>query len=265
MKPCPFFQQALSVKIGSGFEAMELRVGTSGWSYDWWRGLFYPEELPSREWLAFYGRQFSTVEVNMTFYRIPRPDLLKAWAEKTPPGFKFTLKAPKRITHLKKLKDVGPEVADFSRLAGFLGHKLAGLLYQLPPSLSRDLELLKDFLAILSPAIMNVVEFRHPSWYGDDTAALLRDRGAVFCSVSSAKMPPDIVLTTPAVYVRFHGLAGGHRYNYRDEELRDWADRIRGAGAREGYAYFNNDYQAFAPANARTLQDLYVNLSPRRR
>ena len=240
----------------SGARLPDLHVGTSGWSYPGWRGRFYPAGLASRGWLPFYAGAFDTVEVNMTFYRLPKPDDLRKWADATPPGFLFTLKANRQITHAKKLRDAGHDVGFFYHLARGLGDKLGGILYQLPPALTRDDGLLRDFLAVLSTEFRNVVEFRDPSWYAGDVYALLREHGATFCIVSSAKVPPDAVVTSDTAYFRFHGLAGGYRHDYSEEELRGWADVIRGTGAAATFAYFNNDYQAHAVANARRLREI---------
>jgi uncharacterized protein YecE (DUF72 family) len=228
-------------------------LGTSGWSYPDWRERFYPAGLGARNWLEHYSRQFDSVEVNMTFYRFPKPETLEAWLERTPPGFTFTLKAPKQITHLKKLKKVKSDVHYFDLLAGRLGDKLGCLLFQLPPSLTRDLALLKEFLECLPAKRRNVVEFRHESWYDDKVYELLRAHRAAFCIVSSRKVPDAPVVTSATAYFRFHGLTGGFRYNYSNRELSTWAETIRSVDCREAFIYFNNDYHAHAVANALKL------------
>jgi uncharacterized protein YecE (DUF72 family) len=228
-------------------------LGTSGWSYPDWRERFYPPGLGAQNWLEHYSRQFNSVEVNMTFYRFPKPETLEAWLKRTPAGFTFTLKAPKQITHLKKLKKVKAEVHYFDLLAGRLGNKLGCILYQLPPSLARDLKLLEEFLECLPAERRNVVEFRHESWYEDKVYGLLRERRATFCIVSSKKVPDTAVVTSETAYFRLHGLTGGFRYNYSDGELSTWAKTIRSVDCREAFIYFNNDYHAQAVANARKL------------
>ena len=233
-----------------------LHLGTSGWSYPGWRGRFYPPGLPSRAWLPFYAERFDTVEINMTFYRLPKPDDLRRWADLVPPGFLFTLKANRQITHTKRLRNVGHDVGYFGLLARNLGDKLGCILYQLPPGVDRDEALLREFLAVLSPEFRNVVEFRDPSWYDEEVYGLLREHHATFCIVSSAKVPPDPVVTTETAYFRFHGLTGGYRHNYSEEELGHWAGAARATGAAETFAYFNNDYQAYAVENARRLGEL---------
>jgi uncharacterized protein YecE (DUF72 family) len=231
-------------------------LGTSGWSYPGWKGLFYPPELPSSEWLSFYAGHFPTVEINMTFYRFPKPETLRGWLEKTPAHFRFTLKANRQITHLKKLRNVTSEVRYFTLLAGSLREKVGCLLFQLPPSISRDPDLLEEFLSTLSPEFKNVIEFRHDSWYDDSVTERLRAHRVTFCTVSSGQVPGTPLETSPVAYFRFHGLTGGYRYNYSDEEITRWAETIKGTKAEECYIYFNNDYRAYAVSNCQTLARL---------
>jgi len=235
---------------------MIVHLGTSGWSYPGWVSHFYPEDLPSKDWLSFYSQNFSTVEINMTFYRFPKPETLAGWLDKTPPGFTFTLKANRQITHLKKIRNVHHEVHYFYLLANSLRERLGCILFQLPPSIHFDLELLGGFLETLSPDYKNVIEFRHESWYQEAVYELLRSAKVSFCIVSSAKVPGTVIETTETAYVRFHGLTGEHRHNYSDEELKKWAASIKTIQAKECFIYFNNDYQAFAVANAKTMETL---------
>lgn len=234
---------------------MIYHLGTSGWSYAGWRGIFYPQGLAAKNWLAFYAEHFSTVEINMTFYRFPKPEMFRAWLDKTPAHFSFTLKANREITHFKRLKNVDHEVNYFYILANALREKLGCILFQLPPSISMDLTLLEDFLGTLSPEYRNVIEFRHESWYSEKVYEALRSHNVTFCAVSSAKVPRSVIESAEIAYFRFHGLTGGYRYNYSDEELRDWARAIKTAKAKEAYVYFNNDYQAYAVANCLKLRD----------
>jgi uncharacterized protein YecE (DUF72 family) len=234
---------------------MIYHLGTSGWSYPGWRGLFYPEGLPAKDWLAFYAEHFSTIEINMTFYRYPKAEMFKTWIEKTPAHFTFTLKANRQITHFKRLKNVHHEVHYFYILAHSLREKLGCILFQLPPSIAMDLSLLEEFLGTLSPDYKNVIEFRHQSWYSEKVHEALRAHNVTFCVVSSARVPHTVVQTAETAYFRFHGLTGGYRYNYSDEELRMWANAIKTSGAKEAYVYFNNDYQAFAVSNCLKLQE----------
>jgi len=234
---------------------MIYHLGTSGWSYADWKGRFYPEELSQKKWLPFYAEHFNTVEINMTFYRFPKAETLKGWLKKVPAYFKFTLKANRQITHYKKIKGVKSEVRYFYMLADSLQEKLGCILFQLPPSLILDLELLEDFLSILSPEYQNVIEFRHESWYTDKVYELLKSYKVIFCIVSSKKVPKTIVETAETCYFRFHGLTGGYKYNYPDEELKKWAETIKNTNAEECYIYFNNDYHAYAVANSKGLSE----------
>lgn len=235
---------------------MEIHVGTSGWSYPGWRSRFYPPEIKPTDWLEYYAGHFDTVEINMTFYRSPRPETLQGWAGKTPANFLFTLKANRQITHLKKLQKVEHDLEHLAYLARQLRGKVGCLLYQLPPSLHKNLELLESFLKSLPRGFRQVIEFRHPSWYDPAVYELMSGTETIFCVVSSARVPPEVVVTAPVAYFRFHGLTGGYRYRYSDEELKKWAEAIRHCGAGEVFVYFNNDYQAHAVSNALKLREL---------
>ncbi len=236
--------------------AVTHHLGTSGWSYPGWKGRFYPPDLSSSEWLSYYAAHFSTVEINMTFYRFPKPETLQGWLERTPPQFTFTLKANRLITHLKKLRNVKNEVRYFTILADSLRERLGCILFQLPPSIKKDLELLDEFLPTLSPEHKNVIEFRHESWYDEAVAERLKTFGVIFCTVSSAQVPDTSLESSRVAYFRFHGLTGGHRHKYGDDELSLWAKRIGQARAEERFVYFNNDYQAHAAANCLKLAEL---------
>ncbi len=231
-------------------------LGTSGWSYPGWKGRFYPADLPASEWLSFYAGHFSTVEINMTFYRFPKPETLQGWLKKTPAHFRFALKANRQITHRKKLRNVKSEVRYFTLLADSLREKLACILFQLPPSIRKDLGLLDEFLMTLSPEHRNVIEFRHESWYDEAVGDRLRSRGVTFCTVSSAQVPDATIETSGLAYFRFHGLTGGYRHRYSDEELAHWAETISRVKAEERFVYFNNDYQAHAVDNCLKLAEL---------
>ena len=228
-------------------------LGTSGWSYPEWKGRFYPEDIPQRKWLPFYAGQFNTVEINMTFYRFPKPETLKGWLDKTPSNFTFTLKANRQITHYKKLQDVKGDLRYFYLLADSLQERLGCILFQLPPSLTKNMDLLQDFLSHLSPNHKNVIEFRHESWFSEDVYSLLRSHKVIFCVVSSPELPDHVVETAETSYFRFHGRIGWYKYNYTDEELKDWAEAIKKTKSKECFIYFNNDYHAYAVANCKTL------------
>ena len=233
-----------------------LHLGTSGWSYAGWKGKFYPPDLARSEWLSYYASRFSTVEINMTFYRFPKPEAFRRWLELTPPDFTFTLKANRRITHLKKLRNVKSEVRYFTILADSLEEKLGCLLFQLPPQIKKDLNLLDGFLETLSAGYKNVIEFRHESWYDEVVVDKLRAAGVTFCTVSSVQVPAAMMESSDVAYFRFHGLTGGYRHRYSDEELARWAGTIGRAKARDRFVYFNNDYEAHAVDNCLKLAEL---------
>jgi uncharacterized protein YecE (DUF72 family) len=221
-------------------------LGTSGWSYPGWRGVFYPPDLPTKKWLEFYASQFPTVEINMTFYRLPTVAMLKGWTERTPTDFCFTLKAFRLITHLKKIRDVKEDVDRFYGLAEVLGPKLGCVLFQLPPVLALDLDLFSGFLSTLSLSHTNVIEFRHPSWYDERVFDLMRKRRTALCIVPSGQVPSTPVETSDVAYVRFHGPSGRYDASYSEAELAVWAETIGRLHAPECFVYFNNDYRGFA-------------------
>ena len=231
-------------------------VGTSGWSYKHWREGFYPLDLDRGGWLSYFAQHFNTVEVNMTFYRTPSPGLLKAWYQKTPPSFKFTLKGSRLITHIKKLKDTGELVKGFYRLAESLQEKLGCFLWQMPPSIKIDLKLLEGFLRQLPRSYRNVIEFRHKSWYVEEVYQLLKEHQTAFCMVSAPSLPADAIATSPIAYIRFHGADRWYRYDYSDEELSQWAEKIKGLPAEDCFIYFNNDFEAYAVKNAASLRQM---------
>lgn len=237
---------------------MSVHVGTSGWSYDHWENVLYPPGLPARDRLQHYVARFSTVELNASFYRWPRDTSFASWRRRLPDGFALSVKAPRGLTHGKKL--YGPEVwiERISRCWHELGDKRAVLLVQLPPDLARDDARLDHFLTALPEWIRVSVEFRHPSWDHTDVYGLLERHNAAYCVMSGANLPCILRATAPFVYIRLHGPDHQHLYggSYSEDDLRWWADRIRewrGAG-KDVYAYFNNDGGGNAVRNADTLQ-----------
>ncbi len=237
--------------------ARRVHVGTSGWSYADWDGAFYPPGIAASERLAYYARQFDTVEVNVTFYRLPFAGMITGWNRRLPRGFHLVVKGPRVVTHLKKLVDCGEELARFLERVRAL-RTLEVILWQLPPGLARDLTRLEGFLGMLPRGLRHAVEFRHPSWWDDDVAALLARHRAAFVAVSHPRLPGDIVATADFLYVRFHGLGPQlYRYEYSGKELSGWAARLRPMLARRRlYAFFNNDWGAAAPRNALAFRRL---------
>lgn len=235
----------------------EIRIGTSGWHYDHWRGRFYPEDLPKRRWFEHYSRHFDTVEVNNTFYRLPKTTTVESWRAKAPAGFVYVVKANRYITHIKRLKDTAAEVKRFFDVIELFGDTLGPVLYQLPPSMHKNLELLNGFIKLLPKEPRAVFEFRHPSWYEQDTFDLLNTRGVAFCVHDMAGKESPRVVTGDVVYVRFHGPSGRYAGNYTDAMLGEWADWLKdqARSARAIYAYFNNDIDGHAIGNAGTLRE----------
>ncbi|MGJ3192737.1 DUF72 domain-containing protein [Paenarthrobacter sp. FR1] len=237
---------------------MGIHIGTSGWSYDHWENVLYPPGLAASKRLAQYVAKFNTVELNASFYRWPRDTSFASWRDRLPAGFAMSVKAPRGLTHAKKL--YGPEVwvERIIRCWHELGDKRAVLLVQLPPGFARDDARLDYFLAALPHWIRVAVEFRHDSWDHPDVYSLLERHGAAYCIMSGANLPCILRATAPFVYVRLHGPDHQHLYggSYSDDDLRWWADRIRewsGSG-KDVYAYFNNDGGGNAVRNADTLR-----------
>jgi uncharacterized protein YecE (DUF72 family) len=243
-----------------------LHIGCSGWSYQDWVGKFYPADLKQGEWLAYYAQHFNTVEVNMSFYRFPFKNMLKGWYSRTPRNFRFTLKANRLITHIKKLKGTEKLLTSFYALADLLEEKLACILFQMPPSLrkDKDMKTLEGFLKSLSSDHNNVIEFRHKSWFCREVYDLLCAHNAIFCILSAPELPSDPITTGKMAYVRLHGADSWYNYDYGEDELKDWARQIKRL-KRECFAYFNNDVNAYAPSNALRLQTMLQPSSRRRR
>ena len=239
---------------------MSYRIGCSGWNYASWRnGVFYPERCPSRLWLEYYARRFDTVEVNATFYRLPTTKAVRGWVEQTPEDFVFAIKMSRYVTHVKRLRDLPPSLELFYDRIEPLARtpKLGPVLWQLPPTFRRDDERLATALAQLPPG-RHAFEFRHASWFEPEVMALLREHGVALVIGDRREVHgfQTHELTTDWTFVRFHAGSRGRRGNYSETELREWADRLRSWPVREGYVYFNNDWEGFAPRNALRLRRL---------
>ena len=238
-------------------EEPRLRLGTSGWSYDHWWGALYPPELSPIDWLARYAEEFDTVELNSSFYRLPFVNMVKGWAKRSPEGFTFAAKAHRRITHLLRLRDCRDEFRRCLSRLQLLGGKLGPLLFQFPPNLGRDEELLEQFVAEL-PSGDHAIEFRHASWETPDVFALLSHYGVAHCVVSMPNYPVDLTTTGRFAYVRLHGSEKLYASCYSDQELAEWAARLLALkqSGLSAYVYFNNDANGHAVRNARTLKAL---------
>ncbi len=235
-----------------------IRVGTSGWSYGHWDGAFYPNEVSARKRLDYYTTQFPTVEINATFYRLPSQDAVRSWHDTVPDRFRFAAKGSRAITHYHRLADATDQIHAFMRRIGALKSFLDVVLWQLPPTLSRDDHLLDAFLGNLPRShTRHAVEFRHESWLAEEVFAIMRHHRASNVQVSSSQMPEDLTVTSDLVYVRLHGLEGDD-HDYSSEQLRPWADFLteQHAAGRACYVYFNNDARARAPKNARSLIEM---------
>ena len=239
----------------------EVRIGCSGWNYASWRETFYPPRLPPRRWLEHYATVFDTVEINATFYRLAKPAAVANWVAQTPTAFVFAAKSSRFLTHMKRLTDMDRGLGRFYDSIAPLAHspKLGAVLWQLPDAFQRDDDRLAFALAHLPPG-RHAFELRHPSWFCEPVYDLLRVHGAAFVIHDSLRrVTTPEVLTAGWTYLRFHHGRRGRRGNYSERELREWAARVRAfAAAADVYAYFNNDWEAFAPANALRLRRLVV-------
>ena len=236
---------------------MKVFVGTSGWSYDHWEGVFYPAGLPARDRLSYYARLFATVEINASFYRLPRERTFLDWKDRTPGGFIMAVKANRYITHVRRLRDPEEPLARFFRAARCLGEKLGPVLFQLPPSLAFDGPLVKGFCRSLAVyGHRCALEVRHQSWLCEEAYGVLAAHGVALCAADTAgRYPYAEVLTADFAYVRLHGAESLYRSCYTDEELAAWAGKIR-SWDRDAYVYFDNDFGGHAPWNAAFLRGL---------
>jgi uncharacterized protein YecE (DUF72 family) len=228
---------------------MRVWVGTSGYNYPEWKGSFYPEKFPAAKMLSYYAERFTTVEINYTFYRIPNAKILAGWDGETPPGFRLTLKAPKRITHIAKLRDCAELVEYFLKTAATLGPKLGALLFQLPPYFRKDLTVLDEFLRLLTPGIQAAFEFRHASWMDAEVFARLRAANVALCVADSEKFTTPVEITAQYGYFRLRD------EGYTPADLTRWAGVIRASAGHcsDVYVYFKHEEAGIGPQFARTL------------
>jgi uncharacterized protein YecE (DUF72 family) len=226
-----------------------VRTGTSGYNYPEWRGSFYPARFPASKMLSYYAERFSTVEINYTFYRMPNAKIVAGWQAESPPGFQFALKAPRRITHDARLKDVDEPLRYFLDTARGLGAKLGPILFQLPPYFKKDVERLQGLLAQLPPDLRYTFEFRHPSWFSDDVYRCLRESNSVLCIADTDQG------TTPPVPTGDFGYLRLRDQGYSPAELEQWSVSIRQLGARwrDTFVYFKHEASGAGPAFARAF------------
>jgi uncharacterized protein YecE (DUF72 family) len=239
---------------------MAIHIGTSGWSYDHWDGVLYPPGTPPRDRLAHYVRRFGTVELNASFYRWPREASFASWRRRLPEGFQLSVKAPRGLTHAKRLHAPEPWLPRLTSAWHELSDRRGVLLFQLHPRQERD-DARLDYVLERLPSWMRVaVEFRHPSWDSPEVFALLERRKAAYCIMSGANLPCILRTTAPFAYVRLHGPDHEHLYggSYSDADMHWWADRIRewSGNGLDVYVYFNNDGGGNAVRNAQTLRGI---------
>ena len=237
----------------------ELAIGCSGFSYNHWRGNFYPDHLPQKHWFAHYCSVFATVELNVTFYRLPKPETFESWQRETPPAFVFAIKGSRFITHIKRLNEPEEAVERYFDAALKLEEKLKVVLWQLPPGFSRDLQRLARFLEVLAKyPVRHTVEFRNESWLTEDVFSLCRAHNTALCMADWPPFLTQLPDTADFVYIRRHGHTGDNTGRYSSEELAGDARRLEGylGGGRDVFIYFNNDIGGYAPQNALELREM---------
>lgn len=233
---------------------MEWHIGCSGFHYKHWKGTFYPEGLPQRRWFEHYASQFKTLELNVTFYRFPQLSTLQKWYGDAPADFRFSVKAPKAITHFKQFHGTADMLTSFYQtIKSGLQEKLGPVLFQFPPRFHYDEERLARVISQLDPAFDNVLEFRHPGWWRDDVFEQLRQRGISFCGMSHPDLPDEPIVTGPVAYYRFHGVPELYRSAYSDETLQGFVSKTEELKPDNVWCYFNNDAAVAAIPNAKSL------------
>ena len=230
---------------------MQLHVGTSGYSYKEWKGSFYPEDMSTDEMLRFYGEHFNTVEINNTFFRMPKPEVLEGWAAEVPKDFKFVLKASRGITHMKRLKNAGESVAYLLKMIEGMRQRIGALLFQLPPNMKKDVPRLREFLALLPKDRRAAFEFRHQSWFDEEVFAALRERNAALC-IAEAEDDLDIpfVATADFGYLRLR------MPEYTDAQLKAWHDRLKDQKWSDAFVFFKHEDEAKGPKLAKRFMEL---------
>jgi uncharacterized protein YecE (DUF72 family) len=228
-------------------------IGTSGYSYDEWKGNFYPEKIAAKDMLRYYAERFPTVEINNTFYRMPKDALLLGWAAQVPEHFTFVLKASQRITHILRLKDCGELLAYLFQVSAVLGPRLGPLLFQLPPNFRKDVARLQGFFDAMPERRRVAFEFRHASWFDDEVYEVLRRQGAALCVADTGEEPAaPLVATTDWGYLRLR------REEFSDDELRDWARRIREQPWSDAFVFLKHEEEGKGPKLAARLMEMFA-------
>ncbi len=232
------------------------KIGCSGFSYREWKGIFYPESIPQTKWFEYYASQFSTLELNVTFYRFPRLNILLKWYETSPAEFLFTVKAPRLITHFKKFVDCSRLLDDFyGTISDGLKEKLGPVLFQLPPKYAYETNKLNNIIRSLDKRFKNVLEFRDTSWWRSEVIETLKQHNVIFCGIDYPALPNDVVTTSNVAYYRFHGKPRLYHSAYTKNQLKKIADSIGANTAlTEAYVFFNNTASFAAIKNANWLK-----------
>lgn len=237
---------------------MDWKIGCSGFHYPDWKGIFYPDDLPQRKWFEYYCGHYNTVELNVTYYRFPRVEVLRKWYARSPGGFSFSVKAPRHITHFKRFRDAQRMLLDFNEaVREGLRDKLGFVLFQFPSSFAYEPASLERITAMLDPSVRSALEFRHDSWWNDDVFAALSQANIAFCGMSHPGLPDTVVRTTDALYYRFHGVPHLYTSAYTTGNLEQVARAMQRSGtATEAWVYFNNTADGHAVTNARQFQEI---------
>lgn len=233
----------------------DIYIGCSGWSYKGWKGFFYPDDLPVKEYFSYYTRFFKTVELNTTFYRFPTQKTVQAWYALAPKEFKYSLKSSRFITHIKRFKNVQEPLKRVYGLSDILAEKMGCFLFQFPASFHFTPENLERLIGQLDSVYKNVIEFRHPSWWDSYVFEAFESKNIRFCTVSGFDLPNNLVVINKQAYIRFHG-DPAYSSLYSEKILSEWGQILKAASLEEAWIYFNNDRHAYAVQNALYLKGL---------
>ncbi len=237
---------------------MKVYIGTSGYFYWDWKGVFYPENLKPYQWFEYYSKHFNTLEINSTFYRFPSPSSLKNWYKIAPENFVYSVKVNKYITHIKKFKGVKEQLDRFYTLSStHLKEKLGTFLFQLPPFFKYSPDNIHSIVNQLNKRFKNVLEFRNESWFKEEVFNTLKNNNIIFCCISSPKFGDICKNTAKIVYVRFHGKTKWYKYRYSKDELKQWAEKIEEIKPDVAFIYFNNTYNGYAAENALQMKEFF--------
>ncbi|MBI4744766.1 MAG: DUF72 domain-containing protein [Actinobacteria bacterium] len=237
-----------------------LLIGTSGFSYNHWKNIFYPEDVKNHDWLIFYAKHFDTVEINSSFYHLPSKEIFTRWRKITPPNFIFSVKGSRFITHIKKLNEIEEPVENFLKNVSELKEKLGPILFQFPPNWEINLNRFENFLKILPDQFKYAFEFRNKSWFNNSIYSLLKRKKSALCISSSPSFPSEKIITSTFTFIRMHGGSEPYGSCYSTKELKMWAEEIREFLAQkiDVFVYFNNDAYGYAIKNALELSSLLL-------